>query len=57
MAITPEQIEAVSQMIKAIGGFDRLREMLAVIKQVGGVKKLKDSLDTMAVDEPDDGTL
>ena len=44
-------------MIKAIGGFDRLREMLAVIKQVGGVKKLKDSLDTMAVDEPDDGTL
>jgi predicted ArsR family transcriptional regulator len=53
--ITLEQLKAVSQMIKAIGGFDRLREMLAVIKEVGGVTKLKDWLDTMEVDEPDDG--
>lgn len=52
--ITPERIEAVSQTIKAIGGFDRLREILAVIKEVGGMTKLKDLLDVTEVDEPDD---
>ena len=41
-------------MIKTIGGFGRLREILVVIKQVGGVKKLKDRLDAMEVDESDD---
>ena len=44
--ITPEQIEAASQMVKAIGGFDRLREMLAVIKEVGGVTKFQDLLES-----------
>jgi len=43
--ITPEQLKAVSQMIKTIGGFGRLREILVVIKEVGGVTKLKDLLD------------
>jgi len=52
--ITPEQTKAVAQMIKAIGGFGRLYEMLAVIKQVGGVKELRDWLDATEVDEPDD---
>ena len=41
-------------MIKTIGGFDRLREILAVIKELGGVTKLKDWLDTTEADEPDD---
>jgi len=41
-------------MIKAIGGFGRLRELLAVIKEIGGIRKLKDWLDTMERDEPDD---
>ncbi len=44
--ITPERIEAVSQMIKMIGGFGRLREILVVIKAVGGVTKLMDLLDS-----------
>ena len=52
--ITPERLKAVSQMIKTIGGFGRLREILVVIKEVGGVTKLKDWLDTMEMDEPDD---
>lgn len=43
--ITPEQTNAVSQMIKTIGGFDRLREILVVIRDVGGVTKLRDLLD------------
>ena len=55
--ITLEQTKVVSQMIKAIGGFGRLYEMLSIIKQVGGVTRLKDWLDTMEVDEPDDRKL
>ena len=30
---------------EAIGGFGRLQEMLVVIKQVGGVERLKDLLE------------
>ena len=53
--ITLEQTKVVSQMIKAIGGFGRLYEMLSIIRQVGGVTRLKDWLDTMEVDKSDDG--
>lgn len=54
-AITLEQIKMVGQTVKAIGGFRRLHEMLAVIKEVGGLKKFKDLLDAMAVTEGGDG--
>ena len=53
-AITLEQIKMVGQMVKTIGGFGRLHEMLAVIKEVGGLKKFKDLLDAMAVAEADE---
>ena len=53
-AITLEQIKMVGQMVKTIGGFRRLHEMLGVIKEVGGLKKFKDLLDAMAVTEWDD---
>jgi uncharacterized Zn finger protein (UPF0148 family) len=52
-AITLDQIKMVGQMVKTIGGFRRLHEMLAVIKEVGGLKKFKDLLDAMAVTETD----
>jgi arginine repressor len=52
-AITLEQIKMVGQMVNTIGGFRRLHEMLAVIKEVGGLKKFKDLLDAMAVAETD----
>lgn len=51
--ITLEQIRKVAQTVKTIGGFDRLHEMLAVIKEVGGVKKFKDLLEAMAATEKD----
>jgi len=50
-AITLEQIKMVGQMVQTIGGFRRLHEMLAVIKEVGGLKKFKDLLEAMAVSE------
>ena len=36
-------------MVKTIRGFRHLHEMLAVIKEVGGLKKFKDLLDAIAV--------
>lgn len=50
-AITLEQIKMVGQMVKAIGGFRRLHEMLCVIKEVGGLKKFEDLLEAMEVTE------
>jgi ApbE superfamily uncharacterized protein (UPF0280 family) len=51
-AITLDQIKMVGQMVKKIGGFRRLHEMLGVIKEVGGLKKFKDLLEAMEVTEP-----
>ncbi len=46
-AITLDQVKAVGQMVRTIGGFRRLHEMLGVIKEVGGVRKFKDLLEAM----------
>ena len=48
-AITIEQIRQVGQMVRIIGGFDRLNEMIGVIREVGGLKRFKDLLEAMAV--------
>ena len=53
-AITLEQIKAVGQMVRTIGGFRRLHEMLGVIKEVGGLRKFKDLLEAMEVPESDE---
>jgi hypothetical protein len=50
--ITLDQIKKVAQMVNTIGGFDRLHEMLSIIKEVGGLKKFKDLLDAMSATEP-----
>jgi len=50
-AITLEQIKAVGQMVKTIGGFRRLHEMVSVIREVGGLKKFKDLVEAMEVTE------
>ena len=49
--ITIEQIKAVGQMVKSVGGFGRFSELLDVIRQVGGLKRLRDILDAMAITE------
>ncbi len=53
--VTLDQIKAVGEMVKTIGGFRRLHEMLGVIKEVGGMKKFKDLLEAMEVGETDEG--
>jgi hypothetical protein len=53
-AVTLEQIKMVGQMVKTIGGFRHLHDMLGIIKEVGGLKKFKDLLEAMAVSEKDE---
>jgi ribosomal protein L40E len=45
--VTVEQVKAVAQTIKVIGGFDRLNELLGLIREVGGLRRFKDLLDAM----------
>jgi hypothetical protein len=43
--ITISQVKAVAQMVKAVGGFDRLNGLLGLIREIGGMKKFKDLLE------------
>ena len=45
--ITLEQIKAVSQTVKAIGGVERLNQTLDLIREVGGAKKFKDLVEAI----------
>ncbi len=48
-AITLDQIKKVAHTIKMLGGLQRVTEVLAVIKEMGGVKKFKDLAEAMTV--------
>ena len=47
--ITLDQVKKVAHTIKMLGGFQRMTEVLAVIKDLGGVKKFKDLAEAMTV--------
>ena len=47
--ITLEQIKKVAHTIQTLGGFQRMTEVLAVIKELGGVKKFRDLAEAMTV--------
>jgi hypothetical protein len=49
--VTLEHVKAVALTVKTLGGSVRLYELLALIKEVGGLKKFKDLLDAMTVPE------
>ena len=51
--ITLEQIKKVAHTVKAMGGFQRMTEMLDVIKEAGGVKKFKDLAEAMRISPTD----
>ena len=51
--ITLEQIKKVAHTIKTLGGYQRATEVLAVIKEMGGVKKFRDLAEAMTVAETD----
>jgi hypothetical protein len=52
-ASTFEQIRAVTQTVKTIGGFARFHELLGLVKEVGGLRKMKELLEAMSLPEMD----
>ncbi len=51
--ITLEQVKKVAQTVKTMGGYQRMIEVLDVIKAAGGVKKFRELAEAMTVTEPD----
>lgn len=49
--VTFEQVKAVAQTVKTIGGFSRLNELLSLVKEVGGLRKMKELLEAMSAAE------
>ena len=49
--ITLQHIKAVAQTVKAMGGFDRLNELVSLIKEVGGLRRFKDLVDAIMASE------
>jgi hypothetical protein len=47
--ITLEQVKKVAHTIQMLGGLQRASEVLAVIKELGGVKKFRDLAEAMTV--------
>ena len=46
--ITIAQVRAVAQMVTIVGGFDHCQELLGVIRDVGGLRRMKDILEAMS---------
>ena len=47
-AITIGQIRAVARAVKSVGGFERLDELLGLVREVGGLRRMKDLLEALA---------
>ena len=47
-AITIAQVRAVAELVTLVGGFDRCHELLGVVRDVGGLKRMKDLLEALA---------
>jgi ribosomal protein L37AE/L43A len=49
--VTVDQIRAVTETVKAVGGLGRLNQALALIRDVGGAKKFKELVEAMGISE------
>lgn len=49
--VTFEQIKAVSETVKAIGGLGRLNQTLGLVREIGGAKKFKELVEAMGITE------
>jgi len=47
-AITIAQVRDVAQLVTLVGGFGRCHELLGVIRDVGGLRRMKDLLEALA---------
>jgi hypothetical protein len=46
--VTIAQVRVVAELVAVVGGFDRCHELLGVIREVGGLKRMKDLLEALA---------
>ena len=46
--ITIAQVRGVAELVTAVGGFDRCHELLTVIHDVGGLRRMKDVLEAIS---------
>jgi hypothetical protein len=51
--LTVEQVKKVSQLMKTLGGFKAVNEVLDTVKEIGGVKKFKELAAAIAGTETD----
>ena len=47
-AVTIAQVRAVAELVAVVGGFGRCHELLGVVREVGGLKRMKDLLEALA---------
>ena len=47
-AITIAQVRAVAELVTLVGSFDRCHELLGVVRDVGGLRRMKDLLEALA---------
>jgi arginine repressor len=52
--LTLDQVKKVSQLMKTLGGFPRVVEVLDVVRDLGGVKKFKELAAAIAATGPND---
>jgi hypothetical protein len=50
-SVTLEQIRAVSETVKAVGGLTRLNQTLNLVREVGGAKRFKELVEAMGITE------
>ena len=50
-SVTIEQIRAVTETVKAVGGLSRLNQTLNLVREVGGAKKFKELVEAMGITE------
>ena len=46
--ITIAQVRAVAELVTLVGGFDRCHELLGVVRDIGGLRRMKDLLEALA---------
>jgi hypothetical protein len=46
-------VKEVAQMVNTVGGFDRFNELLGVIREVGGLRRMKTLLEALSAAQAD----
>ncbi len=53
-AVTLDQLRSVAQAVKTVGGFSHFQELLGTIREVGGLRRIKELLEAMSAADATD---